>query len=153
MRAVLQRVRRASVRVDGSEVGRIGLGWAILLGVGPEDDPSTVERLAEKVVKLRAFEDEHGKMNLSAREVHAEFLVVSQFTLYADTVKGRRPSFVGAAPPAEAANLVDLFIAQLRQRGFIVASGEFGALMEVDLVNHGPVTLVFTSDGWAGAAF
>lgn len=153
MRAVLQRVSRASVRIEGAEVGRIGHGWLVLLGVGPEDGPAVVERLVEKVVNLRAFEDEQGKMNLSARDIHAEFLVISQFTLYADTVKGRRPSFVGAAPPTPAAALVDHFVAELRQRGFSVATGQFGALMDVELVNHGPVTLVLSSDGWAGGAF
>jgi len=152
VRAVLQRVSQATVRVAGQAVGEIGLGWAILLGVGPEDSPTLVDRFVEKIVNLRAFEDAHGKMNLAAGEVGAEFLVVSQFTLYGDLVKGRRPSFVGAAPPADASALVDYFVDRLRSRGFPVATGQFGAMMDVDLVNSGPVTFVLTSDGWAGGS-
>ncbi|HEX5414982.1 MAG TPA: D-aminoacyl-tRNA deacylase [Chloroflexota bacterium] len=150
MRAVLQRVSRAAVRVEGAEVGRIGPGWAILLGIGPDDTPALADRFVEKIVNMRAFEDAQGKMNLSALDVGAAFLVVSQFTLYGDLVKGRRPSFIGAAPPTEASALVDYFANQLRARGFPVATGQFGATMDVDLVNHGPVTFVLTSDGWAG---
>jgi D-tyrosyl-tRNA(Tyr) deacylase len=101
------------------------------------------------VVKLRAFEDPEGKTNLSAEDVRAEFLVVSQFTLYADTSRGRRPSFINAAEPAIAEPLVQAFAEQLRQRGFKVASGEFGAFMDVELVNSGPMTIVLTSDGWS----
>lgn len=140
------------MRVEGAEVGSIGTGWAILLGIGPDDTKATADRFVEKVVNLRAFEDAQGKMNLSASEAGAAFLVVSQFTLYGDLVKGRRPSFVGAAPPAEASALVDYFADRLRARGFEVATGQFGAMMEVDLINHGPVTFVLTSDGWAGGA-
>ena len=152
MRAVLQRVSRAAVRVDGEEVGRIGAGWTILLGIGPEDSEAIADRFVEKIANLRAFEDAQRKMNLAASDVGAAFLVVSQFTLYGDLVKGRRPSFVGAAPPTEATALVDYFVDRLRARGFHVATGQFGAMMEVDLVNHGPVTFVLTSDGWAGGA-
>lgn len=145
MRVVLQRVSRARVLIDGAEVGAIGLGWAILLGIGQQDDEATAARLVDKIVKLRAFEDANGKMNVSAEEVGAEFLVVSQFTLYADLARGRRPSFVSAAPPARAEPLVERFAGLLRERGFRVATGRFGATMDVDLVNHGPVTFVLTS--------
>ena len=152
MRAVLQRVSRATVRVAGQTIGSIGLGWAILLGIGPDDNSKVADRFVDKIVNLRAFEDAQGKMNLAAADVGAEFLVVSQFTLYGDMIKGRRPSFIGAAPPGEAAALVDCFVERLRSRGFRVATGQFGAMMDVDLVNSGPVTLVLTSDGWAGGA-
>ncbi|HUX86675.1 MAG TPA: D-aminoacyl-tRNA deacylase, partial [Chloroflexota bacterium] len=104
--------------------------------------------LVEKIVKLRAFEDANGKMNLAAEVVGAAFLVISQFTLYADLSHGRRPSFVGAAPPEKARTLVDAFVAELRDRGFPVATGQFGAMMDVELVNSGPVTFVLSTDGW-----
>lgn len=148
MRAVLQRVSRARVLVGGEEVGAIGLGWAVLLGIGPDDDETTAARLVDTIVKLRAFEDADGKMNLAAAEVGAEFLVVSQFTLYADLSRGRRPSFVGAASPALAEPLVERFVAILRERGFAVATGRFGAMMEVEIHNYGPVTFVLSTDGW-----
>lgn len=148
MRAVLQRVSRARVMVDGSEVGAIGLGWAILLGIGTADDESAAERLAERVATLRVFGDDQGKMNLAAADVGAEFLVVSQFTLYADLSRGRRPSFVNAAPPEQAAPLVDRFADALRARGFRVATGQFGAHMDVELTNDGPVTIVLSTDEW-----
>jgi D-tyrosyl-tRNA(Tyr) deacylase len=148
MRVVLQRASRARVLVEGHEVGAIGLGWVVLLGVGPDDDEQTAARMVEKIATLRCFEDEEGKMNRSAADVGAAFLVVSQFTLYADTSRGRRPSFVGAAPPAQAEPLVERFVQLLRDRGFRVATGVFGALMDVELVNHGPVTLVLSTDTW-----
>lgn len=150
MRVVLQRVSRARVTVDGEEVGAIGKGWVVLAGIGREDDEGSVAKMAEKVALLRAFEDEQGKMNLAAAEAGAEFLVVSQFTLYADTSRGRRPSFITAAPPEQAEPLVRYFADQLRQRGFTVAMGRFGAVMAVELVNDGPVTIVLTNDpsGW-----
>ena len=148
MRAVLQRVSRARVVVDGAEVGAIGMGWAVLLGIGPDDDAATAARMVDTIVKLRAFEDAEGKMNLSAADVGAEFLVVSQFTLYADLSRGRRPSFVGAAPPVKAEPLVERVVALLRERGFTVATGRFGAMMEVEIHNHGPVTFVLSTDGW-----
>ena len=128
MRAVCQRVSRARVTVDGQTVGEIGTGWAILLGVGPDDDESVAAKLVDKIATLRTFEDAAGRMNLAAADVGAEFLVVSQFTLYAD-LRGRRPGFSRAAPPA-------------------VASGRFGALMDVELTNHGPVTIVISTDAW-----
>jgi D-aminoacyl-tRNA deacylase len=148
LRAVLQRVSRARVVVEGDEIGAIGPGWLVLLGVGPGDTPAVADGLADKIVKLRAFEDQAGKLNLSAADVGAEFLVVSQFTLYADLSRGRRPSFVGAAPPAQAEPLVDYVVQRLLQRGFRVATGRFGALMEVELTNHGPVTFVLSTEPW-----
>ena len=148
MRAVLQRVSRARVVVEGDEIGAIGPGWLVLLGVGPGDTPAVADGLADKIVKLRAFEDQAGKLNLSAADVGAQFLVVSQFTLYADLSRGRRPSFVGAAPPAQAEPLVDYVVQRLLQRGFRVATGRFGALMEVELTNHGPVTFVLSTEPW-----
>ncbi|HYU18829.1 MAG TPA: D-aminoacyl-tRNA deacylase [Chloroflexota bacterium] len=148
MRAVLQRVSRGRVLVDGQEVGAIGPGWAILLGIGPSDDEATAAGLVDKIIALRAFGDAAGKMNLPASEVGAEFLVVSQFTLYADLSRGRRPGFAGAAPPAVADPLVRRFCDLLRQRGFRVASGRFGAMMEVEICNDGPVTFVLSTDGW-----
>jgi len=144
----LQRVSRARVVVEGDEIGAIGPGWLVLLGGGPGDTPAVADGLADKIVKLRAFEDQAGKLNLSAADVGAQFLVVSQFTLYADLSRGRRPSFVGAAPPAQAEPLVDYVVQRLLQRGFRVATGRFGALMEVELTNHGPVTFVLSTEPW-----
>ncbi len=148
MRAVCQRVSRAHVSVAGDVIGSIGPGWAILLGVGPNDTETTAAELAEKIATLRVFEDGSGKMNLSAADIGAEILVVSQFTLYADTSRGRRPSFVGAAPPTLAEPLVERFVALLRHHGFKTETGEFGAVMDVELVNDGPVTIVLSTDGW-----
>ena len=148
MRAVCQRVSRARVVVDGDVVGEIGPGWAVLLGVGPEDDESAAARLAEKIATLRVFEDAEGRMNLAAAEVGADFLVVSQFTLYAD-LKGRRPGFSRAAPPPVAEPLVARFAELLRERAFRVETGRFGAMMDVELTNHGPVTIVLSTDAWA----
>jgi D-tyrosyl-tRNA(Tyr) deacylase len=149
MRAVLQRVSRASVQVDGETVGQIGLGWLVLLGIGPQDNQAVAMELAAKIAKLRAFEDSAGKMNLSAADVGAEFLIVSQFTLYADLSRGRRPSFVGAAGPEVAEPLVEYFAELLRARRFAVATGRFGAMMDVELTNQGPVTIVLSTDSWA----
>ena len=142
MRAVCQRVSRARVIVDGKVVGAIGMGWAILLGIGPADDEAAAATLADKISQLRVFEDEAGKMNLSAIDVGAEVLLISQFTLYADLSRGRRPGFTGAAPPAVAEPLVERTAELLRQRGLKVATGRFGAMMDVELTNHGPVTIV-----------
>lgn len=142
MRAVIQRVRRASVTVGGEVVGAIDAGWLVLLGVGPADTPVEAAWLADKVAQLRAFEDDAGKMNRSVLDAGGGVLVVSQFTLYGDTRKGRRPSFTGAAPPAVAAPLVDRFADELRAVGLPVATGRFGADMQVELVNDGPVTFV-----------
>jgi D-aminoacyl-tRNA deacylase len=146
MRAVCQRVSRANVTVDGNVVGEIGPGWLVLLGVGPNDDEATAARMADKVVGLRVFEDEAGKMNRSVLDVGGSVLVVSQFTLYADTSRGRRPGFTGAALPAVAEPLVTRFADLVRERGLQVESGRFGAHMAVELVNDGPVTIVFDEE-------
>lgn len=139
---MLQRVTEARVLVDGETVGEIGRGWLVLLGVGHADTASTAVALADKAAGLRCFEDADGKTNLSAADVGAAWLVVSQFTLYADTSRGRRPGFTNAAAPDVAAQLVDAFGAALVERGFQVATGRFGAHMQVSLVNDGPFTIL-----------
>ena len=141
MRVLMQRVSRASVSVDGEVRSSIGLGYLLLVGVGRGDEAAQVDRLADKIVGLRIFRDADGKTNLAIGDVDGEALVVSQFTLYADTRKGRRPSFVYAADPIEAAELVEAFAAALETRGLKVARGVFGAEMEVELVNDGPFTM------------
>jgi D-tyrosyl-tRNA(Tyr) deacylase len=141
MRAVLQRVARAQVEVDSSVVGQIGPGWLVLLGVGHGDTPAVAEQLADKIAQLRCFEDADGKTNLSVLDVGGEVLVVSQFTLYADLSRGRRPGFTYAAPPDVANPLVEYLGNALRQRGLKVAQGQFGAHMQVSLVNDGPFTI------------
>ena len=146
MRAVCQRVSRASVIVDGEVVGEIGLGWLVLLGVGPNDDEAVAGRMADKIVGLRVFEDEDGKMNRSVFNVGGAVLLVSQFTLYADVSHGRRPGFTGAAPPSVAEPLVERVANLMRDLGVTVETGRFGAVMEVSLVNHGPVTIVLTDE-------
>ncbi|MEK9502315.1 D-aminoacyl-tRNA deacylase [Gaopeijia maritima] len=143
MRVVLQRVARASVRIDGREAGAVGKGLLLLVGFAPGDDAAALEWMADKVIGLRIFPDAEGRMNLDLREVEGGLLVVSQFTLYGDTRKGRRPSFVGAAHPDEAIPLYDAFVEALRERvPGRVATGEFGADMKVELLNDGPVTLL-----------
>jgi D-tyrosyl-tRNA(Tyr) deacylase len=142
MRVVLQRVARAEVRVDGEAVGSIQRGYLLLVGFRSGDDEETLRWMAEKVRGLRLFPDSEGKMNLRIDEVGGEILAVSQFTLYGDVRKGRRPSFVGAAEPEEAERLYDRFVDLLRAGTIPVATGSFGASMQVDLVNDGPVTLV-----------
>ncbi len=143
MRVVLQRVSRASVSIDGRVVGSIGRGHLLLVGFTDDDDPAGAEWMAEKVVALRVFNDFEGKMNLSLEDVVGDVLVVSQFTLYGDSRKGRRPSFVHAARPEVAIPLYEHFLSALRRRApGRVESGEFGAMMDVELVNDGPVTLV-----------
>ncbi|MCX8023650.1 MAG: D-aminoacyl-tRNA deacylase [Thermanaerothrix sp.] len=141
MRALLQRVREASVQVEGQTVARIGPGFAILLGVGLEDTVEKAATLARKIALLRVFEDEAGKMNLSIQDVKGEALVVSQFTLYADTRKGNRPSFTQAAPPDVARPLVEAFAEHLKSYGIPVQQGVFGAHMLVYILNDGPVTI------------
>jgi D-tyrosyl-tRNA(Tyr) deacylase len=141
----LQRVSRASVTVDGAVVGAIGRGWLVLLGVAKGDDEVSADRLAEKVVNLRAFEDESGKMNLDVAQVGGSVLVVSQFTLLGDCRKGRRPSFDEAAEPGEAERLYRYFCGKLEGAGLEVATGKFRAMMDVELVNEGPVTLLLDS--------
>ena len=140
MRAVVQRVLNAGVTVDGECVGKIGRGYLVLLGVGPDDTEAQADKLADKIVGLRVFEDENEKMNLNLSAVDGRLLVVSQFTLYADT-KSRRPGFTKAAPPAVAIPLYEKFMACCRDRGFHVEHGAFGADMAVSSVNDGPVTL------------
>lgn len=142
MRAVLQRVTRAKVTVDNETVGSIARGLLVLLGVARGDGPNEARRLAEKTAELRIFADADGKFNRSLVDMGGSALVVSQFTLLADVRRGRRPSFVEAAPPDEAERLVDSFVAALRERGVRVETGRFGAHMLVDLENDGPVTIV-----------
>ncbi len=146
MRALLQRVTCASVTVEGYVVGQIGQGLLILLGVGHDDGESQVKALADKIAYLRIFEDEQGKMNRSLLDIGGQALVVSQFTLYADTRRGRRPSFTDAAPPALAEPLVERFKEMLADYGLEVAGGVFGAYMQVELLNDGPVTLWLDSE-------
>ena len=145
MRVVLQRVRRAAVRVNGESVGAIEQGFLALVGIAAGDGEAEVDAMAAKVAGLRLFSDAEGKFTLSAAEAGGAVLVVSQFTLIADVRKGRRPSFRGAARPEVAAPLVERFATGLRAEGLPVAEGRFGAQMEVDLVNDGPVTLVIDS--------
>lgn len=142
MRVLLQRVSRASVAVDGSTVSVIGPGLLLLVGIGHSDTPAVVRAAADKLASLRVFPDEAGRMNRSVLDVEGRVLVVSQFTLLGDSSRGRRPSFTAAAPPETAAPLVELFAEELRAIGLEVAQGVFGARMEVELVNDGPVTLM-----------
>ena len=142
MRAVVTRVSSASVAIDGNTVGAIEKGYLVLLGVGPNDTQEIADKLAEKICNLRVFEDENGKMNLNLEQVGGALLVVSQFTLYADT-SSRRPGFTGAAKPDLAVPLYERFMETCRARGFRVEHGEFGADMQVASVNDGPVTILF----------
>ena len=146
MKSVLQRVRRGRVLVDGDTIAAIERGLVILIGVGHADTKNEAEWLAEKCAVLRVFEDEQGKTNLSVQDVSGEVLVVSQFTLYADTRKGRRPSFINAAPPEIAQPLVDHFVDHLRRLGVSVKKGVFGAHMLVEIENDGPVTILLERD-------
>lgn len=145
MRAVVTRVRSASVEIDGKINGQIGRGYLILLGVGPNDTEYTAVKLADKICNLRIFEDENGKMNRSLEQVGGSILVVSQFTLYADT-SSRRPGFTGAAKPDLAVPLYEKFMTHCRERGFDVQHGEFGADMQVFSQNDGPVTILFDTE-------
>jgi D-tyrosyl-tRNA(Tyr) deacylase len=142
MKVVLQRVSRASVSVDGAIVGSIGVGYAVLVGFTHGDGVAQVQWMADKVVGLRLFQDDEGKMNLDLAEVGGSLLVVSQFTLYGNARKGRRPSFIDAAAPDEATALYEQFVDALRASGVHVETGSFGAMMDVELVNDGPVTLI-----------
>jgi len=146
MRALLQRVSRASVTVDHHIAGHIGQGLLVLLGVGQDDTESHVKTLVEKIVHLRIFGDDDGKMNRSLLDIGGEVLLISQFTLYADVRKGRRPSFTGAAPPAIAEPLVQRFMAALAAYDLKVEGGVFGAFMQVELLNDGPVTIWLDSE-------
>jgi D-tyrosyl-tRNA(Tyr) deacylase len=145
MRAVVQRVSSASVSVDGKEVASIGTGFLVLLGVAASDGPADAEYVARKIAGLRVFRDEEGKMNRSLREVGGSVLIVSQFTLYGDCRKGRRPSYTDAAPPEIAERLYDDVAARIAQAGVPVEKGVFAAMMDVSLVNDGPVTLLLDS--------
>ena len=145
MRAVVTRVSSASVTIDGKVNGQIGKGFLVLLGVGPADTEETARKLADKICHLRVFSDENDKMNLDLAAVGGSLLVVSQFTLYADT-KSRRPGFTGAAKPDVAIPLYETFMAACRRPGFVVEHGEFGADMQVASINDGPVTILFDTD-------
>jgi len=149
MRAVLTRVKEASVVIDGQTVGQIGQGFLILLGISPDDTPAICRKLAEKCLSLRIFEDENGKMNCGLESVGGQVLVVSQFTLYGDTKKGRRPSFVRAAGPDHAIPLYEQFLADCAELGYPPQHGEFGADMQVYSQNDGPVTLIIDTEEWA----
>jgi D-tyrosyl-tRNA(Tyr) deacylase len=149
MRAVVMRVGRAEVRVDEERVGAIGRGLLVLLGVAQGDGEREVEWMARKIAELRIFPDDDGRMNRSVEEIGGELLVVSQFTLLGDVRKGRRPSYVKAAPPAEADRLYEALMAALAARGLTVASGRFQAMMDVELVNEGPVTIILDTP-WSG---
>ena len=152
MRIVLQRVSRASVTIDGRVAGAVERGFCLLVGFTHQDSATEVDWMAEKVIALRLFSDDEGKMNLGLAEVGGALLVISQFTLYGDAQKGRRPSFIDAARPEVAIPLYERFIAQLRAGGAQVASGEFGADMQVEIHNDGPVTLVLDRAAPAGRA-
>jgi D-aminoacyl-tRNA deacylase len=145
MRAVIQRVSQASVAVAGQIMGQIGAGVLVLLGIGEDDSAAEATLLAEKIATMRIFPDQEGRFNRSLLDVGGSALVVSQFTLYADTRRGRRPSFSGAAAPEIAEPLVEAFVAALRQQQVAVATGSFGAYMQVALVNDGPVTIILDS--------
>lgn len=146
MRAVVQRVTRASVEVSGAVVGEIGAGLLVLLGVSATDSTSSADYVVEKLIGLRIFEDDEGKMNRSVRDIGGAVLLVSQFTLYGDVRRGKRPSFDGAARPEQAKPLYDYVTARIRQEGIECATGEFQAMMQVSLVNDGPVTILIDSD-------
>ena len=146
MRAVIQRVSRCRVTVDGNAVGQIGPGLLVLLGVSKTDDEAAADYLVDKIIGLRIFEDAEGKMNLSVQDSGGAVLVVSQFTLYGDVRRGRRPSFDAAARPEEAKRLYEYFVAKVRAAGLRCETGQFQAMMEVELVNSGPVTILLDSE-------
>ena len=145
MRAVVQRVSKASVTIDQQEVGKIDQGLVILLGIHEKDTQDDVDYLVKKIAQMRIFEDEQGKMNRSVEDVEGQILSVSQFTLFADTKKGNRPSFISAARPETAIPLYEAFTEGIRNRGITVATGQFGADMAVSLINDGPVTIIIDS--------
>jgi len=145
MRAVIQRVKNARVEVDNRVTGKIGWGILVLLGIGREDDQRDADYVIDKSINLRIFEDAEGKMNLSLLDIRGEMLIISQFTVMADCRKGRRPSFIAAEDPDKANDLYRYFIEQTKERGVFVSTGKFQSLMEVTLVNHGPVTILIDS--------
>ncbi|MDO4580983.1 MAG: D-aminoacyl-tRNA deacylase [Bacillota bacterium] len=145
MRALIQRVKRGSVSIDGRLKGEIGSGYVLLLGVGREDGEDDIAYLVRKTVNLRIFADGDGKINLSLRDTGGQMLIISQFTLYADTSRGNRPGFEPAAPPEQAARLYERFVAAMRAEGVPVQTGEFGADMTVEIINDGPVTIMLDS--------
>ncbi|MEI6054945.1 MAG: D-aminoacyl-tRNA deacylase [Lentisphaerota bacterium] len=142
MRIVIQRVSQASVKVDGNITGEIGKGFMVLLGITHNDTEKEADFMSDKVLNLRVFEDNDGKMNLGLKDIEGSVLVISQFTLYGDALKGRRPSFTQAARPEKAIPLYEYFIRKVRETGIIVETGIFGAMMEVSLTNSGPVTII-----------
>ncbi|MBO5198441.1 MAG: D-tyrosyl-tRNA(Tyr) deacylase [Lachnospiraceae bacterium] len=150
MRVVIQRVKKAEVSVEGTVIGKVGLGYLVLLGVGEGDDEQTVRTYADKMLKLRIFADENGKTNKSLADVGGGLLIVSQFTLYADCRKGNRPSFVKAGTPERAKELYEYFTAYCTEQGYEAQTGEFGAHMEISLVNDGPFTIVLDESLAAG---
>ena len=145
MKFVIQRVTHADVVVDGNEIGRIGKGFMVLIGVSKEDDKAIADKMVDKMIKLRIFEDENGKTNLSLDDVGGELLLISQFTLYANCKKGNRPSFIDAGAPDEANALYEYIIERCKERVNVVERGEFGADMKVSLLNDGPFTIVLDS--------
>ncbi len=145
MKALIQRVTKAAVTVDGEVVGKIGQGFVVLIGIANEDSEKDIDYLVDKIAQLRIFSDADGKFNISALEIGGEMLVISQFTLLADTRKGRRPSFIGAAPPQQAEHLFNLFVERLRNTGIKVETGRFQQHMLVEIHNDGPVTIMLDS--------
>ena len=146
MRAVVQRVKEGSVEIENKEVGRIAQGLVILLGVGQDDNEKDAEYLAGKIINLRIFEDKEGKMNLSAKDINGQILVIPQFTLYGDCKKGRRPSFISAALPERAEKLYEYFVRCIKNYGLKIENGEFQAMMLVKIYNDGPVTILLDSE-------
>lgn len=142
MRAVIQRVKKASVQIGGKLSGQINAGLLVLFAVHQDDKEETAAKLAEKIINLRIFSDQEGKMNLSLKDINGEILVVSQFTLYGDSKKGNRPSFIKSAKPEKAKPMYEKFINYFKQQGIRTATGEFGAFMEIGLINDGPVTII-----------
>ena len=146
MRAVVQRVKNSEVKVDDNIIGSIDSGLLVFLGIGNEDAMDDIDYLIDKIVNLRVFEDQQGKMNLSALDLGKDIMIISQFTLYGDCRKGRRPSFFDAAPPDQAERLYDVFVNKINNYDLKIATGEFQAMMDIDLVNDGPVTLLLDSN-------
>ena len=145
MKFVIQRVSKASVSIDGNVVGAIDKGYMVLIGIGKEDTTKEADRLVDKMLKMRIFDDEEGKTNLSLADVNGSLLLISQFTLYADCRKGNRPSFINAAPPAEAESLYEYIISKCKEQVQNVQTGSFGADMKVELTNNGPFTIILNS--------